>query len=152
VPYRGVGPALADLVGGRIPMLLLHIAAPIGFLQRAELRGLAVTPPQRVAALPGVPPAAELGFRGFENAAWIGIMAPPGLPRPIAERLSRELVAMLEASVAGTAAQGGVAPVPGPDSVRAPRRLRRRRGPRPSLRCWAPRRRRRPCRSTRCCR
>jgi len=96
VPYRGVGPALADLVAGRIPMLFSHVAAPMGFLRSGELRGLAVTPPQRLAALPDVPTFAELGFQGFENAAWIGIMAPPGLPRPIAERLSREAVGMLE--------------------------------------------------------
>lgn len=95
VPYRGVGPALADLVGGRIPMLFSHIAAPMGFLRSGDLRGLAVTPPQRLASLPDVPTMGELGFQGFENAAWIGIMAPPGLPRPIAERLSREAVGML---------------------------------------------------------
>lgn len=102
VPYRGVSPALTDLVAGRVPMLFSHIAAPMGFLRSGELRALAVTPPSRLPALPDVPTMTELGFPGFENAAWIGIMAPPGLPRPIAERLSREAVGIVE-SPAGRA-------------------------------------------------
>lgn len=96
VPYRGVGPALTDLVAGRIDMLFSHIAAPIGFIQSGDLRALGVTPPTRLRSLPEVATMAELGFPGFENAAWIGIIAPPGLPRPIAQRLSREAVAILD--------------------------------------------------------
>ncbi|MFT8245596.1 Bug family tripartite tricarboxylate transporter substrate binding protein [Roseomonas sp. BN140053] len=92
VPYRGVTPALTDLLAGRIQATFCHLAAALGFLQNGDLRALAVTPATRLPAIPDVPTFKELGFPGMEDAAWLGLVAPAGLPEPVAERLSRETV------------------------------------------------------------
>ena len=90
VPYKGVTPALNDLLAGRIQASFSHIAAALGLLQNGDLRAIAVAPPEGIPALAGVPSFADLGYQGFQDAAWLGLVAPAGLPPQIAERLSKE--------------------------------------------------------------
>jgi tripartite-type tricarboxylate transporter receptor subunit TctC len=90
VPYKGVTPALNDLVAGRIQGSFSHIAAALGLMQNGDLRAIAVAPPEGIAALPGVPSFADLGYQGFQDAAWLGLVAPAGLPVEIARRISKE--------------------------------------------------------------
>jgi tripartite-type tricarboxylate transporter receptor subunit TctC len=95
VPYKSGGQALPDVVGGKVSMIFVGIPA-VGELVRAgKLRPLAVTTPQRAPAMPEVPTVAET-LPGYEVGAWHGIMAPAGTPRPIVDRLNRELIAVME--------------------------------------------------------
>ncbi len=89
VPYKGVTAALSDLLAGRIQASFSHIAAALGLLQNGDLRAIAVAPPEGIPALAGVPSFADLGYQGFQDAAWLGLVAPAGLPPQIAERLSQ---------------------------------------------------------------
>jgi tripartite-type tricarboxylate transporter receptor subunit TctC len=90
VPYKGVTPALNDLLAGRIQASFSHIAAALGLLQNGDLRAIAVAPPEGIPALAGVPSFADLGYQGFQDAAWLGLVAPAGLSPQIAERLSKD--------------------------------------------------------------
>jgi tripartite-type tricarboxylate transporter receptor subunit TctC len=87
-PYRGAGPALTDLATGRIGFLFCSVPPALPLVTGGRLRALGVSGDARLSALPEVPTMAEQGFAGFENAAWIGIMAPAGLDPSVAERIS----------------------------------------------------------------
>ncbi len=95
VPYKGSGPVMNDLVGGHIPMSFVPIPAAIGNVQGGRLRALAVTSPKRSALLPDLPTVQEAGVKGFDVALRYGLAAPAGTPRPIIERLNKELNAAL---------------------------------------------------------
>ena len=98
VPYRGVAPALTDLLGGRISLMFTDAAPALGFIREGKLKVLAVSSGTRLDALPDVPTMVEAGVAGFEVTAWHAMLAPPGLPAPIAALLSRELHGYLSAS------------------------------------------------------
>jgi tripartite-type tricarboxylate transporter receptor subunit TctC len=91
VPYKGNGAAMGDLLGGHVSMMFLSILPIIGNVQAGTLRALAVTTAKRSNLMPDVPSIAESGLPGFSAEIRYGISAPPGTPRPIIERLSREL-------------------------------------------------------------
>ena len=109
VTYRGTGPLTNDLVGGHVPLAFNTITAALGNIQAGKIRPIAVAAPQRSAALPDVPTAAEAGLPGFEAVIYYGISAPAGTPRPIVERLNRELRAVVTSDETGKrlAADGG---------------------------------------------
>ncbi|HVE49729.1 MAG TPA: tripartite tricarboxylate transporter substrate binding protein [Casimicrobiaceae bacterium] len=86
VPYKGEGPALADLVAGQIQFMTANLAAALPFIQSGRLRALAVTSKQRSAALPDVPTVSDT-LPGFENLGWFGLMAPAGTPQAIIEKV-----------------------------------------------------------------
>ena len=94
VPYKGSGPALADLVGGQYHYNFAGIQAVQPLVRSGKLRSLAVTTPKRIAALPDLPAVAEV-LPGFEVVGWYGIVAPAKLPAPILARLHSELVRIL---------------------------------------------------------
>ena len=94
VPYRGDGPAMADLIAGQVQVGFATMTASIGHIRAEKLRPLAVTTVQRSDALPGVPTAAEF-VPGFEASSWFGVAAPRDTPRDIVERLNREINAGL---------------------------------------------------------
>lgn len=97
VPYRGGGPAVTDLLAGRIDLM---ITSPIEVLQHAQagnLAILAVTSADQLAALPAVPTVRDAGLAGYDVQAWFGIVAPAMTPPPVVERLNREIVAALRA-------------------------------------------------------
>ena len=95
VPYRGTAPFLNDLLGGHVPVGFLVIPPAFGNIQAGTTRALAVTSPKRTSVLPDVPTAAESGLPGFEAVLHYGLLAPAGTPKPIVERLNKELRAAL---------------------------------------------------------
>src|ERR1700692_2471433 len=95
VTYKGTGPLTTDLLGGHVPLGFNTIPASVSQVTAGQLRGIAVTSAKRSAALPDVPTAAEHGLPGFEAVQYYGLAAPAGTPRPIVERLNKELRAIL---------------------------------------------------------
>ncbi len=91
VPYRGSAAAVTALLAGEVDMMFDNLPSSIGQIQAGKLRALAVTTPQRSAALPQVPTLAESGLDGFNVSAWFGVAAPAGLPAPVVARLSQAL-------------------------------------------------------------
>jgi len=94
VPYKGSGPAAADLMAGHLSMMLDTGSLP--HIAGGRLRALAVASKARIAALPNVPTFDEVGLKGMYASAWYGIMAPAGTPRAVVERLNREANAVLQ--------------------------------------------------------
>ena len=90
VPYKGAGPAMADLVGGQVQMFFGSITAALPFLKDGRLRGLATTGPKRTSALPDLPTMIEAGYPGFEVDLWLGVFGPAKMPREIVTRLNAE--------------------------------------------------------------
>ena len=95
VPYRGAGPALTDLLGGHIPMSFAPIPATYENTKNGLLRMLGVTSLKRSSLLPDVPTIAEQGLPGYEAVLRYGLVVPAGTPRPIIDRLNKELRAAL---------------------------------------------------------
>jgi len=95
VTYKGTGPLTNDLVGGHVPLAFNTITAARGNIEAGKIKPIAIAAGKRSAALPEVPTAAEAGLAGFEAIIYYGISAPAGTPRPIIERLNRELRAIL---------------------------------------------------------
>lgn len=91
IPYRGTAPALADLMGGQIQLLFTGAPAVLGQIKNGQLRALAVSSPQRLAALPDLPTVAELGYKDFEADQWYGIVAPAGTPGEIVAKLNTQI-------------------------------------------------------------
>jgi tripartite-type tricarboxylate transporter receptor subunit TctC len=94
VPYRGVAPAIADLLGGQVQVIFGTMPAVIALIKSGKLRALAVTTATRSEALPEVPTIAEF-VPGYEASQWYGIGAPRGTPTDVVERLNRETNAVL---------------------------------------------------------
>ena len=97
VPYKGVNLAMQDVLAGRIQLVVIGLPAALPHIRSGRLRALAVISPQRLALLPDVPTAAEAGLANYDVTTWYGILAPAGVPRPIVERLNREIVAIMNA-------------------------------------------------------
>lgn len=95
VPYKGVNLAMQDVLAGRIQLVVIGLPAALPHIKSGRLRALAVISPHRLAALPEVPTAAEAGLPNFDVTTWYGILTPAGVPRPIVERLNRELVSIM---------------------------------------------------------
>ena len=95
VPYKGIGPAFTDLMGGNLQMALPTIASATAFIQSGKMRALAVTGPQRSPLVPELPTAAEAGLPGFQLEVWWGILGPAKLPAPVLKRLNEEINAVL---------------------------------------------------------
>jgi tripartite-type tricarboxylate transporter receptor subunit TctC len=114
IPYKGTGPALVDLLGGHIPMAFAPIPATHANVSGGQLRALAVTSPVRTSLLPEVPTIAESGLPGFDASLYYGLVAPAGTPRPIIDRLNKELRAALASDeVKKRLVQDGTEPMPG---------------------------------------
>ncbi len=91
VPYRGAGPALADLIAGQIDVMFDGLGSSAAQIQGGSLRALAVASPKRSPAIPDVPTTAEAGLAGFEVATWYAMWAPKGTPPEIISRMQAEL-------------------------------------------------------------
>jgi tripartite-type tricarboxylate transporter receptor subunit TctC len=96
VPYKGGGPAVADVVGGQIPLVFTAIASAQQYVRAGRLVALGVPSAKRSSALPDVPTFQEAGQRDFDVSSWTGIFAPAATPRPIVERLRNEIAALLK--------------------------------------------------------
>ena len=115
VPYRGVAPALNDLLAGSVEAMVVDYAAGGEYLRSGQTRPLAVCSGGRVEGLPDVPTVQEtLGLRGFEAYAWQGLVLPKRAPDPEAARLSSELATVLrDEATAARMRDLGVEPLPG---------------------------------------
>lgn len=96
VPYRGSGPALADLMGGSIQLMFVDMPAAMQHIRSGRLRPIGVTSLQRSPALPEVPTVAEQGLPGFEVTAWFGVFAPAKTPAATVDELSRRVLAIMQ--------------------------------------------------------
>jgi tripartite-type tricarboxylate transporter receptor subunit TctC len=97
IPYKGESPALQDLMGGQIMMMLSNLPVSMPHLKGGRLRPLAVSSTARAPTLPDLPTIAESGVPGYEYATWFGFFAPTGVPREILNKLSTEAAAGLNA-------------------------------------------------------
>ncbi len=95
VAYRGSGPAMTDLLGGQVQIMMDGLASALPHITSGKLRALAVTTPQRAPQLPDVPTIAEQGFPGFTGVGWAGLFAPANTPRDIVEKISADVRAVL---------------------------------------------------------
>ena len=95
VPYKGSGPAMTDLIGGHIPLMVDSLASALPHIQAGKIRVIAVTTAARVPQLPDAPTIAESGYPGFEGAGWSGFVLPAGTPREIVEKISADTQAVL---------------------------------------------------------
>lgn len=111
VPYKGSAPALTDVLGGQVPAIMDNLPASLPYIKAGKLRALAVTSRTRLPQLPDVPTFDELGLKGYEVAGWGAIWAPAGTPRPVVERLNREInLALLDPKVAAVMAETATQP------------------------------------------
>ena len=114
VPYRGVGPALSDAVGGQIQILFDNLSTSLPLIQDGKLRALAVSSPQRLAVLPDVPTFAELGLNDLDWMAFFGLVAPAKTPKPVIDKLNAALKeALADPHVRETLARQQAKPEPG---------------------------------------
>ena len=95
VPYKGVGPALTELLGGQIDLMFadVHLVQP--HARSGRLRALAVTSPARSSVMPELPTVSEAAIPGYAAGNWFGVLAPAGTPREIVQRLYGEIVKLL---------------------------------------------------------
>jgi tripartite-type tricarboxylate transporter receptor subunit TctC len=96
VPYRGSAPALVDLVGGRVQVMFDSIASSLPHVRGGRVRAIAVASDTRSALLPELPTVAESGLPGYRAHSWLGVFVPAGTPKPIVDRLQRELAAAID--------------------------------------------------------
>ena len=96
VPYKGTGPAISDVVGGRVAILYAGVATLRPFAVSGKMRMLAVTSARRSASMPDVPTIAESGVPGYETNTWNSLVAPRGTPPVVIERLNAAIVAIFE--------------------------------------------------------
>jgi tripartite-type tricarboxylate transporter receptor subunit TctC len=92
VPYRGQGPALNDMLAGQLDVMFPSISDVLSFLQAGKLRAVAVLNETRLKQIPDVPTAAELGYPGLNSSIWSALYTKAGTPQPVIDRLSSELV------------------------------------------------------------
>jgi tripartite-type tricarboxylate transporter receptor subunit TctC len=91
VPYRGIGPAIMDVLGGQTQAMFPGLAAALPHIKGGKLRPLAVTGTSRHRLLPDVPTLEELGYMDFDGVQWYGIVGPANMPKPIVTRLNAEI-------------------------------------------------------------
>jgi tripartite-type tricarboxylate transporter receptor subunit TctC len=114
IPYKGNGPALGDLIGGHIPMMFMPIPASLGNVKAGTLRALAISSLKRSSLVPDVPTLAETGVPGFDVALRYGLAAPAGTPKPVIDRLNKELnAALADPDVQKRMANEGAETLPG---------------------------------------
>ena len=98
VPYKSIGPLMADLMGSRLQMFISSAPAAMPQIKGGKLKALAVTTPQRMSSLPQVPTVAEVILPGFSHTLWGGLFAPAGTPAEVIASLNREVNAIMASS------------------------------------------------------
>ena len=91
VPYKSVAPAVIDVVGGHVPMLIVSLPSVLPQVKAGRLRALAVTSAKRSAFVPELPTVAEAGVPGYEARQWWGMFAPGKTPRAVVGKLNGEI-------------------------------------------------------------
>lgn len=96
VAYKGAAPALADLMGGQVPVGISNIPAVMAPVQSGRMRALGVTSLKRAAQLPSVPTMVEAGLTGYEVTSWYGVCTPAGVPAPVLAKLHADITKVLQ--------------------------------------------------------
>lgn len=114
VPYKGGSQAVADLIGGQVPLLFSSMATAIPHVKTGKIKAIAVTSSTRASALPDVPTVAEQGLPGFEASVWFAMVGPAGLPAEIVARVNEAMNAALnDPAVQEAVRKQGYEPAPG---------------------------------------
>ena len=114
VPYKGGGQAMSDALGGQIPLVYTAVAGAIKHVEAGKLNAIAVSSRTRSPSMPNTPTFIESGVADFEASSWVGILAPAKTPRPVIERLNKELNALLTSpEVVERLAKLGIVATPG---------------------------------------
>jgi tripartite-type tricarboxylate transporter receptor subunit TctC len=109
IPYKGLGPALVDLLTGRIVVMSGTMLSTLRYVRAGRLRGLATTGLKRSGALPKLPTVDEAGVKGFDATQWYGLFAPAGTPKAIIDKINKAMVGALRAESRKFAADGAEA-------------------------------------------
>lgn len=94
IPYKGIAPAMTDVIGGQVPMAFASLPSCVEYIRSGRLRALGVSSPRRSAAAPDVPAIGE-ALPGFAGELWIGVLGVAGTPAPIIQRLAADLTAVV---------------------------------------------------------
>lgn len=121
IPYKAVGQAMTDVIGGQVKMIVYQLAGLKAHVDAGTVRPIAATSITRIPALPNLPTVAETVIPGFDFAPWFGFMAPAGTPRPIVDRLHALVVAAVQSPEMKKQfdAQGVEPVLKGPDEFQA---------------------------------
>ena len=95
VPYRGVAPAITDVIGGQVDSAFSSVPSVLQMVQTDKVRALAISSAQRIAAAPEIPTIAESGFPGFDVNPWWGILAPAGIDMTIVRKINEDVANIL---------------------------------------------------------
>ena len=115
VPFRGLGPAMNDLLGGHITMIFGAVSTAMGNIRAGTIRPLATTGETRHKDFPDLPTVAEAGLTGYSAEQRYGMLAPAGTPAPIVQKLNAALREALNSEqVKAQIANEGAVPIPGP--------------------------------------
>jgi tripartite-type tricarboxylate transporter receptor subunit TctC len=95
VPYKGVAPAIVDVIAGQVQLQFIDVSVVVGHIKAGKVRAIAWAGAKRGTAFPDVPTVAESGFPGFEVTGWYGVLAPAGTPRDVVGRLNGALVKVM---------------------------------------------------------
>jgi tripartite-type tricarboxylate transporter receptor subunit TctC len=113
IPYKGTGPAVSDLLGGHVKMMMPPIPAMIGNIKGGTVRAIAVTSKERSPLLPELPTISEAGLAGFASEQRYGLLAPAGTPKPVVHRLNKELrEALADENIRKRLIEDGATPQP----------------------------------------
>ena len=121
IPYKGQGPATADVLAGHVPMMFTNAVNGLPHIREGKLRALGLSTPQRIPVAPEIVPLAEQGLPGFEVGIWFGVQAPAGTPASIVRKLMIELHRILATpEMQASLNQQGAIPLPeGPEQFTA---------------------------------
>jgi tripartite-type tricarboxylate transporter receptor subunit TctC len=112
VPYKGLSPALSDIVAGHVHTMFGDFATALPLVRDGKLRAIGVSTAQRVGPAPEIPPLAEVGMPGFDASSWQMMIAPAGIPQPILARLNSEFrTIMSDPSMQKAFADRGLVPL-----------------------------------------
>ena len=114
VPYKGLAPALTDVMGGQVHLMFGNLPEFLPQIRAGKLRAFGTTYLQRAALAPDLPTIAEQGYPGFETDSWYGLLAPAGVPRDVVSRMNSEIGrALAQAELRDTLVKRGLDPLPG---------------------------------------
>lgn len=115
VPYKGNVPALTDLMAGQIEVMFSPINSVASFIKAGKVRAIAVAGTQRITDLPELPTIAEAGVAGYDSSLWLALAAPKGTPKPVTDKLDREVRRILnEPQIMEKLAQQGIVRITAP--------------------------------------